>query len=125
LSATSEGFTVAELTAKVHTMTGHTDYTIRHPPSGLRPAQTPRQGTDHQTRQDPPLPPHTPERRHHRRPARPARTRHRTDPRRNPQPPDGTKTHHLDPVDRDYEKIRINMQTLFHDHGLNIAARAA
>jgi hypothetical protein len=29
------------------------------------------------------------------------------------------------PVDRDYEQIRINMQTLFHDLGINVAARAA
>ena len=28
-------------------------------------------------------------------------------------------------VDRDYEKIRIDMQTLFHDLGINAATHAA
>ena len=69
---------------------------LHHPASRLRPAQTPRQGADHQTRPDPPLPPHTPERGHHRRPADPARARHRADPRRSPQPTDGSQAHHLD-----------------------------
>ena len=69
---------------------------LHHPASRLRPAQTPRQGADHQTRPDPPLPPRTADRGHHRRPADPARAGHRTDPRRGPQPPDGTQTGHLD-----------------------------
>ena len=69
---------------------------LHHPASRLRPAQTPRQGADHQTRPDPPLPPRPAHRGHHRRPAHPARAGHRADPRRRPQPPDGTQTHHLD-----------------------------
>jgi len=28
-------------------------------------------------------------------------------------------------VDRDYENIRIDMQTLFHDLGINVTQRAA
>ena len=36
LSAASGGFTVAEFTAKVHTMTGHTGYTIRQAAYDLR-----------------------------------------------------------------------------------------
>ncbi len=94
LSAASGGFTVAAFTAKVHTMTGHTG--LHDPASRLRPAQTPRQEPDHQTRPDPPLPPHAADRGHHRRPADPARAGHRTDPRRGPHSPQGTQTDHLD-----------------------------
>jgi hypothetical protein len=36
LSAAPGGFTVADVTAKVHTMTGHTDYTIRQAVYDLR-----------------------------------------------------------------------------------------
>jgi len=36
--------------------------------------------------------------------------------------PAATQTRHLDPIDRDYEKIRINMQILFHDLGINVNA---
>src|SRR3954468_7660472 len=36
LSAAAGGFTVAEFTAKVHTMTGHTGYTIRQAAYDLR-----------------------------------------------------------------------------------------
>jgi len=53
LSAASSGFTVAEFTAKVHAMTGHTGYTIRQAAYDLR--QTPREGADRQTGPDPPL----------------------------------------------------------------------
>ena len=52
-----------------------------HPASRLRPAQTPRQEPDHQTRPDPPLPPPAADRGHHRRPADPAsRSSHRSSP---------------------------------------------
>ena len=94
LSAATGGFTVAELTAKVHTMTGHTGYTIRQAAYDLRKLRG--KELDHQTRPDPPLPPATADRGHHRRPADPARARHRTHPRRRPQPPHGTQTRHLD-----------------------------
>ena len=95
---------------------------LHHPASRLRPAQTPRQGADHQTRPDPPLPP-----------------RHRStagtiaalltlreqviapilagvrSPRMGRKPITWTS------VDRDYEKIRIDMQTLFQDLGIRAA----
>ena len=94
LSAASGGFTVAEFTAKVHAMTGHTGYTIRQAAYDLRklrgkelitkPGRTRRYHLD------------AADRGHHRRPADPARAGHRTDPRRGPQPPHGTQTGHLD-----------------------------
>ena len=116
LAAAPDGFTVAEFTAKVHAMTGHDR--LHHPPSRLRPAQTPRQAPRHQTRPDPPLP-RTPGRGpHHRRPAHPARPRHRPHPRRRPQPPPRTQTRTWTRVDRDYETLRIDMQTLFRDLGI-------
>ena len=94
LSAASGGFTVAEFITKAHAMTGNTGYTIRA--RRLRPAQTRREGADRQTRPDPPLPPHTPERGHHRRPVDPARARHRAHPGWRAQPTQGTQAHRLD-----------------------------
>ena len=95
---------------------------LHDPASRLRPAQTPRQAPHRQTRPDPALPPRPAERGHHRRPARPARAGHRAHPRRRPQPPDGRKPITWTSVDRDYEKIRIDMQTLFQDLGIRAAA---
>lgn len=120
LSATSDGFTVAEFTAKVHAMTGHTGYTIRQAAYDLRKLR----GKDLI--------------------AKPGRTRryHLTpqdagtiaalltlreqvigpilagvrSPRRGRKPITWTS------VDRDYEKIRIDMQTLLQDLGIRAAA---
>jgi DNA-binding transcriptional ArsR family regulator len=123
LSATSEGFTVAEFTAKVHTMTGHTDYTIRQAAYDLRklrgkeliikPGRT---------------------RRYHLTPHNAGTIAALLTLREHViapilagirSPRMGRKPITWTPVDRDYEKIRINMQTLFHDLGINVAAHAA
>jgi hypothetical protein len=119
LSPASDGFTVAELTARVHAMTGHTGYTIRQAAYDLRKLR----GKDLI--------------------AKPGRTRryHLTphnagtiaalltlreqviapilagvrSPRMGRKPITWTR------VDRDYEKIRIDMQTLFQDLGIRAA----
>jgi DNA-binding transcriptional ArsR family regulator len=123
LSATSEGFTVAEFTTKVHTMTGHTDYTIRQAAYDLRKLRGKELITKPARRRRYHLTPHN------------AGTiaalltlrEHVIAPIlagiRSPRM--GRKPITWTPVDRDYEKIRINMQTLFHDLGLNVATRAA
>jgi hypothetical protein len=100
LSAASGGFTVAEFTAKVHAMTGDTGYTIRQAAYELRKLR----GKDLI--------------------AKPGRTRrYYLEPRTA-----GTvaalltlREHGIAPI-RDYEKIRIDMQTLFHDLGIYTAA---
>jgi hypothetical protein len=119
LSAASGGFTVAEFTTKVHTMTGHTDYTIRQAAYDLRKLR----GKDLITK--------------------PGRTRryHITPPAAGTiaalltlrehvigpilagirSPRMGRKPTTWTSVDRDYEKIRINMQTLFRDLGIRAA----
>jgi hypothetical protein len=119
LSPASDGFTVAELTAKVHTMTGHTGYTIRQAAYDLRKLR----GMDLI--------------------AKPGRTRrYHLEPQnagtiaallalreqviapilagvRSPRM--GRKPITWTSVDRDYEKIRIDMQTLFQDLGIRAA----
>jgi DNA-binding transcriptional ArsR family regulator len=119
LSAASGGFTVAEFTAKVHAMTGHTGYTIRQAAYDLRKLR----GKELITK--------------------PGRTRrYHLDPRtagtiaalltlreqviapilagvRSPRM--GRKPATWTNVDRDYEKIRIDMQTLFQDLGIRAA----
>jgi len=119
LSPASDGFTVAELTAKVHTMTGHTGYTIRQAAYDLRklrgkdliakPGRTRRYHLEPQTAgtiaalltlREQVLAPIL------------AGVR---SPRRGRKPITWTS------VDRDYEKIRIDMQTLFQDLGIRAA----
>ena len=119
LSATSGGFTVAEFTAKVHAMTGHTGYTIRQAAYDLRKLRGKQLV------------------------AKPGRTRrYYLDPHtagtiaalltlreqvigpilagvRSPRM--GRKPITWTSVDRDYEKIRIDMQTLFQDLGIRAA----
>jgi hypothetical protein len=123
LSATSGGFTVAELTAKVHAMTGNTRYTSRQAAYDLRKIR----GKELITK-----PGRT--RRYHLTPqaagtiaALLALREHVIAPNlagvRSPRI--GRKPVTWTRVDRDYEKIRINMQTLFHDLGINVAPRAA
>ena len=96
---------------------------LHHPASRLRPAQTPRQTAGHQTRPDPPLPPRTRStagtiaalltlREHVIAPIL-AGVR---SPRMGRKPITWTS------VDRDYEKIRIDMQTLFQHLGIQAAA---
>jgi hypothetical protein len=123
LSASSDGFTVAEFTAKVHTMTGHTDYTIRQGAYDLRKLR----GKELITK-----PGRT--RRYHLTPHNAGTLAALLTLREHViapilagvrSPRMGRKPITWTPVDRDYEKIRINMHTLFHDLGLNVAARAA
>jgi hypothetical protein len=116
LSTTSAGFTVAEFTAKVHAMTGHTGYTIRQAAYDLRKLR----GKELI--------------------AKPGRARrYHLEPQnagtiaallalreqviapilagvRSPRM--GRKPATWTSVDRDYEKIRIDMQTLFQDLGI-------
>ncbi len=117
------GFTVAEFTAKVHGMTGHTDYTIRQAAYDLRKLR----GKDLITK-----PGRT--RRYHLAPQTAATIaalltlREQVlapilagvrSPRMGRKPATWTR------VDRDYEKIRIDMQTLLHDLGITTATAAA
>jgi hypothetical protein len=120
LSAAPGGFTVAEFTTKVHAMTGNADYTIRQAAYDLRklrgkeliakPGKTRRYHLQPQTAGtiaallalreqviEPIL----------------AGVR---SPRMGRKPSTWTL------VDRDYEKIRIDMQTLLHDLGIRTAA---
>jgi hypothetical protein len=119
LSPASDGFTVAELTAKVHTMTGHTGYTIRQAAYDLRKLR----GKDLIAK-----PGRT--RRYHLEPqnagtiaALLALREHVIAPIlagvRSPRM--GRKPITWTSVDRDYEKIRIDMQTLFQDLGIRAA----
>jgi hypothetical protein len=48
-----------------------------------------------------------------------------TPPRRRPKPRMGRKPTHWTRVDRDYETLRINMHTLFHDLGITTTGAAA
>jgi len=119
LSAASGGFTVAAFTAKVHAMTGHTGYTIRQAAYDLRklrgkelitkPGRTRRYHLEPQTAgtiaalltlREQVIAPIL------------AGVR---SPRRRRKPITWTN------VDRDYEKIRIDMQALFHDLGIRAA----
>ena len=95
LAVAPDGFTVADLAAKVRALTGQDRTRLHHPTGRLRPTQTARQTPRRQTRPDPPLPRARPSRPHHRRAAHPARPRHRPDPRR--RPPTRTRTATQDP----------------------------
>jgi hypothetical protein len=117
------GFTVTDLTTKIHTMTGQTTYTTRQAAYDLRKLRgkelVVKPGRS---------------RRYHL-PAQPARTiaalltlREQVispilagihSPRR------GRKPAHWTAIDRDYETLRINMQALFHDLGITTGAAAA
>jgi hypothetical protein len=124
LSAAPDGFTVAEFTAKVHAMTGQTDsdYTSRQGAYDLRKLR----GKDLITK-----------------PGR-ARRYHTPNPAAGTiaalltlrdqvigpilagirSPRLGRKPATWTPIDRDYEKIRIDMQTLLHDLGITTGAAA-
>ena len=123
LSVTADGFTVAEFTTKVHTMTGDTHYTVRQAAYDLRklrgknliskPGRTRRYHLEPQTAGTIA--------------ALLALREHVLEPIlagvRSPRM--GRKPVTWTPVDRTYEKIRIDMQTLFRDLGINITASAA
>ncbi len=123
LAAAPRGFTVAEFTARVRRLDGHQDYTIRQGAYDLRklrgknltvkPARTRRYHTPPDaartiaallTLRDQVIGPIL------------AGVR---SPRRGRKPAIWTR------VDRDYETLRIDMQTLFHDLGITPAAAAA
>ena len=119
LSAASGGFTVAEFTAKVHAMTGHTGYTIRQAAYDLRKLR----GKELITK-----PGRT--RRYHLEPPTAGTIAALLTLRdqviapilagvRSPRM--GRKPITWTSVDRDYEKIRIDMQTLFQDLGIRAA----
>jgi hypothetical protein len=116
LAAAPGGFTVTDLATKVHTMTGHTDYTTRQAAYDLRKLR----GKDLIIKPGR-------SRRYHL-PAQPARTITALLTLREQvispilagirSPRLGRKPTHWTAIDRDYETLRINMQTLFHDLGI-------
>jgi hypothetical protein len=122
LAAAPDGFTVADLAGKVHTMTGQTAYTTRQAAYDLRKLRG-KQLVDKPGRT----------RRYHV-PPDAARTitalltlRDQVvgpilsgvrSPRRGRKPASWT------PIDRHYETLRIDMQNLFHDLGLTVSAAA-
>jgi hypothetical protein len=123
LSAAPGGFTVTDLATKAHTITGNTDYTTRHAAYDLRKLR----GKELITKLS----------RSHRYQVPPPAARTITalltlreqviapilagvrSPRMGRKPATWTR------VDRDYETLRINMQTLFHDLGITTEAAAA
>jgi hypothetical protein len=123
LAPAPAGFTVTDLTTKVHTMTGHTDYTTRQAAYDLRKLRG-KQLIAKPGRS----------RRYHL-PPQPARTitalltlrDHVISPIlagiRSPRR--GRKPTHWTTIDRDYETLRINMQTLFHNLGITTTETAA
>ena len=123
LTAAPSGFTIADLATKVHTITGNTDYTVRHAAYDLRKLRgkeliiTLGRSRRYQV------------------PSAATRTiaallalrDHVIAPilagirsRRM-----GRKPTHWTRVDRDYETLRINMQTLFHHLGITTDMAAA
>jgi hypothetical protein len=123
LAAAPGGFTVTDLTAKVHAMTGQTNYTTRQAAYDLRKLR----GKDLLTKPGR-------SRRYHL-PPQPARTITALLTLREQviapilagvrSPHLGRKPNTWTPLDRDYETLRINMQTLFHDLGITTGTAAA
>ena len=97
LAASPDGFTVADMTARVHAMTGQDPRHLQHPPGRLRSAQTPRQAARRQTRAHPPLLSARPGRPDHIGAAHPPGPRHRPDPGRRPDPPARPRPGQADP----------------------------
>ena len=116
LALAPNGFTAAEFTVKGTPAPGTITSATA---SAWRPTARANCGANTSTsRPSPPLPRPAAGRTNHRRPAHPARPAHRPDPRRDPQPRMGHKPAHWARVDRDYERIRLDMQTLFNDLGI-------
>jgi len=123
LAAAPAGFTVADLAARVQAMGGQTGYTIRQAAYDLRKLRgkdlTAKPGRSRRYQVPPPA----------------ARTiaallalrdqvigpilAGARSPRR------GRKPTHWTAIDRDYETLRIGMQTLFHDLGITTSSAAA
>jgi hypothetical protein len=123
LAAAPGGFTVTDLATKVHTMTGQTTYTTRQAAYDLRKLR----GKDLIVKPGR-------SRRYHL-PAQPARTITALHTLRDHvispilagirSPRLGRKPTHWTAIDRDYETLRINMQTLFHHLGITTSTAAA
>ena len=123
LASAPGGFTVQDLTTKVHTMTGHTDYTTRQAAYDVRKLR----GKNLITKPGR-------SRRYHL-PPQPARIitalltlrEHVISPIlagiRSPRM--GRKPATWTRIDRDYETLRITMHTLFHDLGITTTGAAA
>jgi hypothetical protein len=123
LSAVPGGFTVTDLTTKVHAITGQTDYTTRQAAYDLRKLRgkdlLAKTGRSHRYHVLPPA----------------ARTITALLALRDQvispilagirSPRMGRKPTHWTRVDRDYETLRVNMQTLFHDLGITTTGAAA
>jgi hypothetical protein len=123
LAAAPGGFSVQDLATKVHTMTGQTTYTTRQAAYDLRKLR----GKELITKPDR-------SRRYHP-PPQPARIITALLALREQvispilagirSPRMGRKPTHWTRVDRDYETLRITMQTLFHDLGITTIGAAA
>jgi hypothetical protein len=123
LSAAPGGFTVADLAAKVHAITGNTGYTARHAAYDLRKMR----GKDLVIKPG--------RSRRYQVPCPAARTITALLTLREQviapilagvrSPRMGRKPAHWTRVDRDYETLRINMQTLFHHLGITTDLAAA
>jgi hypothetical protein len=123
LTAAPGGFTVADLATRVHTITGNTDYTVRHAAYDLRKLRG-KELIIKPSRS-----------RHYQVPPAAARTitalltlRDQVigpilagirSPRMGRKPATWTR------IDRHYEALRIQMQTLFHDLGITTGAAVA
>ncbi len=115
LAAAPAGFTVADLATRVHAITGNADYTVRHAANDLRKLRGKeliiKPGCSRRYHVLPPV----------------ARTIAARLVLRDhviasilagvQTPRMGRKPTHWTRTDRDYETLRINMQTLFHDLG--------
>ena len=123
LAPAPNGFTVGNFAAKVHAKTGTSPST----PSGERRTTCANFATNSSSTSpaDAPLPGSGAGRAHHRCAAHPPRPGHRVHPRRHPQPTDGPKPKAWTSIDRDYEQIRVDMQTLFDDLALTTPAPLA
>ena len=123
LSTAPGGFTVTDLAARAHTITGNTDYTTRHAADDLRKLRgkelITKLSRSHRYQVPPPA----------------ARTLTALLTLREQviapilagvrSPWVGRKPATWTRVDRDYETLRINMQTLFHDLGITTEAVTA
>jgi hypothetical protein len=123
LTAAPGGFTVADLATRVHTITGNTSYTARHAAYDLRKLR----GKELLIK--------TGRSRRYQVPALAARTINALLALRDHviapilagvrSPRMGRKPAHWTLVDRDYETLRTNMQTLFHHLGITTTGAAA
>ena len=123
LTAAPCGFTVAEFTAKFRAITGRTGYTTRQAPydlessAGRTSSTNPAGHAATTSRTAPPAP--SPPCLHSATRSSPPILASIRSPRKGHKPATWTR------VDRDYETLRIGMQTLFHDLGITPSSAAA